>query len=356
VHDRNARGNIRVVTRLAAWLAVVLLASPPAAAEGLSKADMIAYLTQAVCLDGAGHPTSLLPIDPACTSRRPQTTDDIAPYRKHDWPDRTDPRRPVLGYQASDSVLDLHAPAPLIVQTFDFGDTHRVFGQFDGGEGDGGQVLLLVDYWATIAMTEDGGDGVQWFVAEACRSDPDSDRRFLGWLAFGDDADAETWRDAVTYLNKARTPQGCPVRFNQAYTRYQTRRLSIPIRRAGTGDATTEANYPADVVISEHYGGRSIETADHLERFYFAGGLGLIRWERWANPARSRQSGIGQAAAALARSGRCPALGLHEIADRAWDMVDCRMWTNFVGGDGHWSVHDFQWKALDALAGKGLPR
>ena len=75
----------------------------------------------------------------------------------------------MTGHQASDSVIQRRGAGTLVVQTFDFGRGGRVFGRFDGG-GDGGQVLMPVDGWSSVAMTEDGGGGVQWFIGEACRS------------------------------------------------------------------------------------------------------------------------------------------------------------------------------------------
>jgi hypothetical protein len=338
------------VLRIGTVVAWLLMAAPAASAGQLSTADMVAYLTQSVCLDAAGRQNDLLPIDPACIHKRPQTARDIASYRKHDWPDLTDPRSPLLGYQASDSVVLSVRSMVHIEQTFDFGDTRRVFGRFDVGVGDGGQVLVVVDGQVGIAMTEDGGDGVQWFISADCQSAPESDRRFLGWLVFGDDVSVDRWHDAMTRLNKARAADACPSRFNAAYTRYRIVRLAFPFALINQSGPVKREDRQLDVIVSEHYGGRSIETADHLERFYFARGLGLLRWERWANPAVSRQRDIGEAAAAMERSGRCPRLdALNETADRAWELVDCRMWTRLVRAERVWSVADYAWRALEAL-------
>jgi hypothetical protein len=331
------------------WLSVVWLAAGPdrALAQQLSRAEMLDYLVQSVCLDAAGNPSDLLPIEPNCVHRRLQTSRDLAHYRKHDWPDRSDPRLPVDGYQASDSVIEDRGHRMLVVQTFDFGDTRRVFGKFDTGQGDGGQVIVLADGWASIVMTEDGGDGVQWFVADGCRSNPNSDQRYLGWLMFRNDATSDRWRDIVTYLNKERAPGDCPWFFSTAFTRYRSGSVEFPFRIVDAAGGVTAENHRLDVIISEHYGGRSIALARHLERFYLAKGLGMVRWERWENPERSDQRGIDQAATAFARSGRCPSLEMHERADRDWKLVDCRMWTNLVRAHGSWSVDDYRWKALD---------
>jgi hypothetical protein len=316
----------------------------PPAANPLSEEEMISYLAQSVCLDQMGRPIPLLPIDPACNNHRPQTSNDTATYRKHDFPDRSDPRAPLLGYQASDSVVKPDGSHIVVVQTFDFGDTHRVFGRFDAGEGDGGQALLLVNGWATAAMTEDGGDGVQYFVSDECRTSAKLERHFLGWLMFRSDVTQDRWRDQATNLNKARNPDDCPAHFNAAYTRYRMASLEFPFRVVDGNESLKSEGYPLDVIISEHYGGKTITTADHFERFYFAKNLGLIRWERW-----SRHRDMDEPAALFARSGRCPRLDMEETPDRDWRLVDCRTWTTMVLQHAAWSVAEFRWEALERL-------
>ena len=80
-------------------------------------------------------------------------------------------------------------------------------------------------------------------------------------------------------------------------------------------------------LVSEHFGGKDVAGADHLERMYFTQALGYTRWERWQNLAvhdRFRDQ-----AAALAASGRCePGLGAPAAA--GWVMVDCREWTQIA--------------------------
>jgi hypothetical protein len=344
--------------KLTALLFAAGIALPAMAAdlpERLSTADMVGYLTQSVCLDAAGKPDrTLLPVEAACQHRRPQTPDDPVYYRKHDWPDVTDPRHPILGYQASDSVIESMVPPVRILQSFDFGDTQRAFGRFDAGQGDGGQALIVTDDAAGIAMTEDGGDGVQWFIGDRCRTAPTSDARFLGWLAFAGDVAFSQWHDAVAHLNKTRDPGTCPARFNAAYTRYRLRRLVLPFRIVATDGAVATESVPLEVVLSEHYGSDSIETASHLERFYFAHYLGLVRWERWENPAVRHHENTANDAAVFRRSQRCPQLDMHEAVDRMWDLVDCRTWTNLVRMNGDWTVADYRWDAL-AKFGDGDP-
>jgi hypothetical protein len=198
-------------------------------------------------------------------------------------------------------------------------------------------------------MTEDGGDGVQWFIANGCRSNPGSDQRYLGWLMFRGDAAPGQWHDQVTALNKGRGPNDCPWSFGSAFTRYRLAGMAFPFRIIDRNGTVTNVTHNLDVVISEHYGGSSIADATHLERFYLAKGLGLVRWERWENPAKSHNANLDQSAARLAQSGRCPNLDMHETADRDWKLVDCRTWTALLHAPANWSVDDYGWTALAAF-------
>ena len=86
----------------------------------------------------------------------------------------------------------------------------------------------------------------------------------------------------------------------------------------------------ADIIVSEHFGGGSVARADHLERFFLARGLGLVRWERWENFSISRLARREEMAATIAGQGRCPGLDFSAPPAEGWRMVDCRTWTNMV--------------------------
>jgi hypothetical protein len=86
----------------------------------------------------------------------------------------------------------------------------------------------------------------------------------------------------IAFLNRASGPTGYPWKFNAAYTRYRADQIEMMFRKVRGGVIQTVAR-KMDVIASEHYCGRNITSADHLERFYFARDLGLIRWERWEN-------------------------------------------------------------------------
>ena len=324
-----------------------LLAGTAGYAQAPAEAGPLDFLVQSLCLDPAGKPTTTLPTDPACTVRRLQRSDDPAPYRKHDWPNVLgDPATP-HGYQASDSVTMQRGGRTLVVQTFDFGTNGRTFGTFDGGRGDGGQVALILGDWSSFVLTEDGGGGVQWFIGEGCRSAGPSDRRFLSWLIFREPV-AGTWQDGMARLNIAPSIESCPRRFNDAYTRYRRDEVEFPFRIVGPGKVRDE-RHRLDVVVSEHYGGSDIPSADHLERFFFARGLGMVRWERWANGKVTRDRQAAAMATALAQTARCPALKDYGAPGRDWLLADCRTWTVMIPQNRPWSVDDYGWPALQAF-------
>jgi hypothetical protein len=282
-------------------------------------------------------------------SQRPQTSSDPAYYRKHDWPSAGDMEHATTGYQASDSVAELRGGRTLVLQTFDFGDRPRTFGRFDSGHGDGGQVVVLANRWASAIMTEDGGAGVQWFIGPGCRSAVKADAGFISWIFFGSDVELGQWHHMIAFLNRASGPTGCPWKFNAAYTRYRADQIEMIFRKVPRGGVIQTVARKMDVIVSEHYGGRNITSADHLERFYFARDLGLIRWERWENFALLRPPDIHQMADLIAISRRCMPLPYSAPPTIKWRMIDCRSWTTFIEEVGNWSVERFQWSAPDML-------
>src|SRR5262249_33477009 len=86
--------------------------------------------------------------------------------------------------------------------------------------------------------------------------------------------------------------------------------------------------------VGDHCGGRDPELANHLERFYFARALGLVRWEHWENLARpgdpAERTDVDARAATLAASERCEAVEEPPASTGRWLMTDCRQWTNLV--------------------------
>lgn len=282
--------------------------------------DVLAsFFVQSACLDpDAKVLPGLVPGEPGCRVARPLRIGEPLPYRKHDWPAAGG--GPALGYQASDSLVGSLLGRPAVIQTFDFGGGQRRFGQRD--HGDGGQAILLQDGTAAAALTEDGSGGVQWFIASECRDrgPPLS----AGWLFAAPPVGAD-WAERLVRLTIAAAPGECPARFNPSLTRWRSATIGLPWREAATG---TTAERPAEVLVSEHFGGATQAAADHLERFWFARDLGMVRWERWESRARSRRTGLERDAALIAGSRRCPAIAFSGAPAADWVMVDCRTWTN----------------------------
>ena len=277
-----------------------------------------------------------------------QTAQDPVVWRRHDWAGQGDAADRPEGYQASDSVEQDLSEGRIYPQTFDFGDAGRQFQRFDLGVGDGGQALVILNGAVYGSMTEDGGAGVQWFVGEGCRRFANVPAALQGWLFFDGDARAG-WRDKLARL-KSEHRLSCPwFYYNNAYTRWRRLEAHFPYRISTSRSDVQEGTWTVDAILSEHYGGSSIATAAHLERFWFGRGYGMLRWERWENAASSSRPQLREGAQALADSRRC---GPVEGSDRPgldWEMVDCRTWTNFIRLTRPWKVADFEWPRADVL-------
>ena len=262
------------------------------------QGDVMSYLVETVCPRGDRVELGILSRD--CLHSRLRRVEDKPLIHRHDWPGVADAVSSPSGYQRSEAYLTFRGSEPIAVHTFDFGTGGRTFGVFDRGQGDGGQIAEAKGSAVTFTMTEDGGDGVQWFVGPRCWG---GDALHSGWLVFMPPVE-EHWTQLVVRLAKTRSRQGCPLFFSTSLTRW--RRLSIEWSFLHSGK--TGSPHVLDTVISEHFGGGEIESSDHLERFFLAKGVGLIRWERWQNPSvRGRDSYFRQADH-LAVSHRCPAV------------------------------------------------
>jgi hypothetical protein len=221
------------------------------------------------------------------------------------------------GYQQSDSFPVQTIYGPAVVQTYDFGDDPRAFGQFD--DGDGGQVAFFSPHTAAFGITEDGGAGLQFFIGPGC-APVDS------WVIVDSDFPASPAGDTLARLT--RRQDACPARLGYAFTRWHVQPLlyhDTVDGRPGQSTMTT--------LVCDHFGGKTIDSADHLERMYFTHELGYTRWERWQNLSVHDRDRDRRQAAALAASERCePELGAPSTAS-AWIMIDCREWTQIVRAD-----------------------
>lgn len=343
---------VRLRILICTALAAIAATAPSAAQDKLSEAAITSFLVQCIATDASGKPEFPTPERPQCPGRGPQEVSDRAEWRKHDWGTLSDNGPPKFGHQVSDSVLERRGSREVVVQTFDFGDGERRFGRFDKGNGDGGDLLAVIDGAVWGFFTEDGGAGEQWFVAENCRQDPGPSGRRKAWLFFGGDVGRGAWTDAVARLTITRSPDECPTRgFGSAYTRYLRDTIEVPFRILDGDKAAGFAQRQVDSIVSDHFGGKDVATADHLERFYFGRGLGKYRWERWEQLSRTSLKDAEKRGDELSGSGRCMPIGHSDSPGEGWVMVDCRTWTTLVRQNRPWSVAEFGWpgRVLDAV-------
>jgi hypothetical protein len=286
------------------------------------------FLVQDVCTGAQGQVLpGVSPVDAACTRRRDIRTGERLPYHKHDWASQAERQHLPLGWQRSDSFPVMAGAYGLAVaQIWDFGDGSRGFGHFD--EGDGGQIAFFSKNSVAFGVTEDGGAGLQFFIGPDCDL---LDAWIVADRTFAPDRPGQTlaWLTRRSYM--------CPVWMNDAYTRWHIQPLTFDVKSQGR-----EARKSFDTLVSEHFGGRDAESAEHLERMYFTRELGLTRWERWQNLGVKESAGDREKAAYMAQSGRCenfnnapgPAKAASSNPRRGsagnWAMVDCRQWTNIA--------------------------
>jgi hypothetical protein len=327
------------VAVLAAAVAVALAglaggasaASPPAVAG--TPARLRDFMIQDVCLDATGAVlagTSPIDGNRRCVATRDLRPGEALPYHKDDHPGTADRGAP-LGYQRHDSFpVRTAAYGTIVEDSYDFGTGGgRRFGVFDGGEGDGGDLVLLEPGAVSIAATEDGGAGFQLFAGPHCRGSVTPAALEDSWIIATFDASAPAALRGETVAHLADLHRGhqetCPERLNAAFTRWYTASLryrAVP----GQGKPVT-----LTTLVSEHYDSADPHKAHSVERFDFTRALGSTRWEAWRRPADpgSRLGAlIDGAAARLAASGRCsPA---QPPQGGPFVMVDCREWTLIV--------------------------
>lgn len=345
---------------LAAMLALsapALAQRAPHPAEGVGHAVDLAWFVEVLCDAPQGAGRVLAALDPGCTGVALRTARHRALHERHDFPATHEAAARRGGYQRSTSFLIVRPDGHLeVVQTFDFGGGDRRFGWFDSGRGDGGQIVRIEGGTARITMTEDGSGGVQWFTGADCRHAVPPARS--GWVLFSGTAKAE-WTAEVAELRITANETDCPQRFDRSYTRWRLRALDWPVLFDGREEPDRATLPQQATVVSEHFGGESIERADHMERFYLVRGIGLARWERWEHVSRSKRSDLAARTERLAASGRCPLLDQASDAapSEGWQRIDCRHWLNFVRTDtthAPQQAHLFRW-GREPLPGSRVP-
>jgi hypothetical protein len=327
------------MVRLAAAAAALWVAGTVAIAseDGVvmaSEATLRDFLVQNVCLDAGGAVLAgISPIDGdrRCAAQRDLRPGERLPYHKHDHPSPDQRDGTPSGYQRHDSFpVETAGFGAVVEHSFDFGAGEgRRFGVFDSGS-DGGDVVILSPGTVSIGATEDGGAGFQLFVGE-CTGPVGPAALTHSWIvvAFDPGRPAPLEGETIARLNDltAGHQETCPSRFNPAFTSWRV----APFRyRAAPGQGMP---LTLTSLISEHYGGASRVTADHVERFYFTRELGGTRWERWQNAKGNAQfsaAKIAGRAAGFAGTGRCsvPEMPPETPGGGApLVLVDCREWT-----------------------------
>jgi hypothetical protein len=308
------------------------LVAAPATADDAAPPEwrlVYDYMVQDVCVDPADAPlVGVTPVDgpERCPRHRDLQVGERLPYHKHDWASREARATLPQGYQRSDSFpIRTRRLGVAVVQSFDFGAPPDRFDGFDPS--DGGQVALFSPYAVFYGLTEDGGGGLQLFLGPACGSPDPAERLRDSWLLVDRSFTPDRPGEALARLTNK--PDRCPGALSNAFTRWQVRTLGL---RVGAGDRIVRQGLA--VLISDHFGGRNPELANHLERFYFTRELGFVRWERWENLARPGDQAARADARAraerLAASDRCQAIAEPPAPGGSWLMLDCRQWTNLV--------------------------
>ena len=283
------------------------------------------FLVESVCDDGRGHALiGVSPLDgPArCTRPRKLGIGEVLPYRRRDWANLSERAARPDGYQQSDSVPVRTALGLAVVQATDFGDPPRRFGRFE--DGDGGQVVFFTPQAASVGLTEDGGAGLQFFLGPACTP-------LDAWVLVDRSFATQPSGQAVARITRRQA--ACPDRMGYAFTRWTVQPVTFRAKTAGKVGAVT-----LTTLVTDHFGGHSVDAAANLERMYFTRELGYTRWERWQNLSRQDRPADRREAAAMAANDRCEPQTGPPSTDTNWVMVDCREWTQMVpplspGGD-----------------------
>lgn len=177
--------------------------------------------------------------------------------RRHDFDGPT-----VSNYLIGDSFLS--DDGTYYVTTWSF----KPYGPFVALNGDGGEIYLTDGDTVRITATQDGGNPyLQGFYGAKCGGQ--------GWIVFKNNAPTGSWASVTANLNDSEIPSPCTDQ-NQSLTQYRLEQIPIPFNINGL---STPIVLPT--IISEHYGGKSMEYASALERSFFAQGVGRVGWEAW---------------------------------------------------------------------------
>lgn len=187
---------------------------------------------------------------------------DRLTYRQRDLPFAGWPS----GQETSDCVLSASGYA-----SFDYESFPPWVGSYTSQGGNGGDVIIVTsDGWAKAVATMDGGRPGQLYYFVGPGLGEPGDGRIGGWVVAGPDVAVRNWHSVVCWIqqsiNTPYAPIGAP---SPAYTRYLID--NVPFRSS-----------QVETLVSEHYSTEDPTQADAVERFWYASGIGKIRWERWS--------------------------------------------------------------------------
>ena len=270
------------------------------------------FIVQDVCVDHAGKPiVGVSPLDEhdKCPSHRNLRIGEKLPYHKQDWPQSGDTDHE-HGYSRNDEYpATFGALGTVVVQERTLLEQGR----------SGGGLFIFSDKFAASGFTQDPS-GVQVFYGPDCDAPNPADRVKDAWVFMG--RDVRIGGSGQTVARLTRFAQKCPNALASSFTRWHTDTIKF---RVGLPTGSQEVKSLV-TLVSDHFGGRDLASADHLERFYFTRELGLIRWERWQNATRAK----GSVQAEPVRAGKCDSVEKKPESDEDWHMVKCRQWTNLV--------------------------
>jgi hypothetical protein len=286
------------------------------------NAEAMDFLVQKVCVDGTGQVERIDPYGcPAGDRLRALNPGESLPYHKHDQPDAAHPD----GAQRHDSwpVRDPSGKL-LVINPFEYAP----FGRFHPW-GDGYDIYVVRDGWASVGETRDGGGFSTTFFGRNCTP-------YNGWvffslasLASGHPTDGSTFApiSGDHWEQHGETwPGVCPSGYSlDSLTTWQWIR-DYPF--GGIGGAPVK---PLDTIEVVHGFMRSARflAQGHLEVFFFTKLYGITRWEVW-RPRAQIESGTLDAAQkeAVARAARMCS-GAPDVVYQRENFVraGCRDWS-----------------------------
>lgn len=270
-------------------------------------------IVQDVCVDRTDKPIAgVSPLDghDKCPSHRNLRIGEKLPYHKQDWPQSGDVNH-AQGYSRNDEYpTTLGALGTVVVQERTLLEQQR----------SGGGLFIFSDKFAASGFTQDPS-GMQVFYGPNCDAPNPADRVKDAWIFMG--RDVTIGGSGQTVARLTRFLRKCPNALASSFTRWHTETIKF---RVGSPTGSQDVK-PLVTLVSDHFGGRELATADHLERFYFTRELGLIRWERWQNATRAKGASV---QVEPVRAGKCDSIEKRPESDEDWHMVKCRQWTNLV--------------------------